>query len=306
MTTPIEQDLFAAIGDRTNDPRYQIPEVPVQDGPKMLMSAERMRDIFCDVVGQQFPTKSEIHKYETEGLHTQNKQTVKGHRFEIEHGSIPIAGWVGQISESQWAYSVCMLISSSNLSTFLNGLKGRQRNGDWVPTLVQCRPGRETTLNGRKPAKMNLPEGDVAKVSWLGDEPMEVFPVGVEMMDYAIKWTDRNNGPDMPALNAKGEPIYGAPTVQISNTTDPAMLALLEKLASKSEGGGMDPAVLSILDKLADGNQELAGALKQIADGNAGTAEAIKAMADKPAPTISIERAKLGRPPGSGRKPGDR
>ncbi len=133
MPTPIEQDLFAAVGDRTNDPRYAIPEVPVQDGPKMLMSAERMRDIFCDVVSQQFPTRDEIHKYETEGQHAQKGgKIVTGHRYEVEHGSIPVSGWVGQISESQWAYAVMMILSTSNLSTFINGLKGRQRNGDWV------------------------------------------------------------------------------------------------------------------------------------------------------------------------------
>lgn len=236
----IMDDLFSGDADngRAKDKRYQRDEVKVESGPRNLSDTERMAYIFKDVVMQSAPTKQEIATYVAD---------PKKYRTRIEEGDRQVEGFIGKVSEPQWAWQVSTMIDIGNPSTYIAGLRNRQGNGVWKPIAVGVQFDRDVTMRLRPidVKRLGLPEGgDESKIVWTGPPPEESYPVGVDIMRYRILWCDTAGREDL-VYDAKGD-LASVPVVKIeqsggmspelieamiaqSKATTAAMTALSEK-----------------------------------------------------------------------------
>lgn len=240
-------DLFnTPDGARAKDPRFALPEPEQDDGPAQLNSYERMEHIFRDVVSQAAPTPAELATYRQ-----------RGYRTRIEFGAIPVNGFIGKVSEPQFAWMVACLTSSDNPTSFLNGLKQTQSNGRWMVSRVQCRKGREMRKDGLRPARLNLPGGpDQFEMFPPNQALFDAYEIGIETMDYAIEWIDTAGQEDL-RWDINGKPLVD-PVVKVETnaTMDPrlvdAMMAqgkALEALATAVARPAAEPTEDAPADK---------------------------------------------------------
>lgn len=253
-------DLFAKSDDtRLNDPRYAVQQQPDEKSWPMLGSKEKMAEVFEKVVRSKFPTDAEIVRYRTQGQHVDpvTKKVQPGHRYRIETGSREVDGFVGQVKEAQWAIQVLTMLNKGNESSFIGALQLSQGNGDWVPMQVQTRFNREMRMNGRRILSANaLPPNfrpPVKESEWspdmLAENPLEqAYPVGVEVMEYAILWVDKRNERDLPPMGPDGKPIQD------------------QIVSVQVQGGGSDPALTAALMAQGEKLGELAQGVKALAE----------------------------------------
>ncbi len=242
----ILDDLALQNHGRDTDPRYALGADDVVSGPPLLSSVDRMRQVFENVVSLRFPTALERERYRTTGEHIDpvTKEKRDGHRYRVQTGFLPIEGIVGVVHEPMFGGWSVPLMLDGTYSSFWHGLaKGEQPNGEWIPTEVKTWIGREKTKNGRRPADMakHLSSAGVGRsdrdngvmVEWLFDGAQEVFEVGVEVMNYAIVWTDVKNAPDMQ-VGPDGKPIT-TQVLRAEMQSDPAMVAAFASMAEQAQ-----------------------------------------------------------------------
>lgn len=278
----------------------------------LLPSVERMRSIFEDVIMQRAPKDPALRKMLTEqGTHIDptTKRVVRGHRIRIEQGYLPIEGYVGQVTESQFAcFTVPMLIDKSNDSNFYSVLqKHIQPGGEWVPLFVQTSVKSYPTLNGRVPADEKylardpgFPRSDVNAndevVEWIIPPGPRVTEVAADAMFYAIVWVDLKNAPDDDPLDANGRPVPRT-NVTVNTGTDPALIKVLEKL-SERPAQAQEP-VDSGLGRLVDQSGEVerlrAELAKAQADAKAKADELAAERLSAPAPKARANKDTSGK-----------
>lgn len=283
----------------------------------LLASPERMCAIFEDVVMQFAPDKDTIERMRTTEQHIDpvTKKVVKGHRYRVERGFFPVEGFVGVVTESQFAtFTVPMAVLERNQSgTFFYALQQREQpSGDWKPVAVQTRLGTYQTKNGRVPANFEairkdptFPVSDInpdeTVVEWIGQPGPAVYEVGADCMYYTIVWMDLRNAPDDAPLDANGNPRTQT-NVTVQTGTDPALVKLLERMADRpaptdTVGDPLDSRVTAVLAEMEAMKAQLANAIKAAPPAEDPEAAALRAELEETRRQLAAARLSTKKAP---------
>ena len=296
----IFDDLFAArANEKALDPRFAaIVDPEAKRMIPLLASGEEMAAIFEDVVRKQGPSPTEAIRLRTTGEHIpeDGKGIKVGHRVRVEYLERPIDGFVAHVNKSHWAAIVLAMLNPDNPTTFIGNLKSAQSNGDWTPIAVQTRIGKQITQDGRRRISSitempKLPGLSSKEATWHEDffdmsEVPQTFAsaVSIDVLQSIIVWCDRLNARDLPPIGPDGKPILDQ-IVHIQNSTDPALVAAIERIGSGGGGGG------STDTRLVDAIYAQGERMGEMAD-------AVQALAAKPnAPVeVTMKKGQPGRP----------
>lgn len=228
-------------------------------GSRRLESVDEIQRIFRESVEDQFPHTAD-GKIDARTI--QNWDLLN-HRFRIEKGEFVIADTLGRVTPKHFAVISRIRISAKEVGTFGYALSDMERGGRWVPVALSMRVV-EVAKNDRKnpmPKRTDLIEEEMEPLGGVGGEYTSMMPVPVRVVEYAIKWVDANNAPNVIRDPETGRIVSstGKPSV----TMDPAMAEAFRRSAKATE---------QVADAMA-GSSETEGLRARVAEMEATLAE---------------------------------
>jgi hypothetical protein len=245
-------DLFTEIDPTaiSGDPRRvaMLERDDVAKEPPKVSTVDDIQRIMISVIKAHMPPEEEILKYRGSGW-----DQPDCHRWRFEDGEFHVEGILNATprppSEGLFRWSCDQRLRGDNLGTFHATLKQTQGNGLWVPVEIAFRADRVPKMDGTRSAKFVSP--DPEGIILLPDRPqwLTTVPIATSVLKYRIRWVDARNAPDLK-YDTEGKPIPDV-AVKVTQTTDPAVMGLLEHLAART-GGGDNADTASALNRLAN------------------------------------------------------
>ncbi len=244
---------------RRNVPEAELPDVKAKPPP--LSDPAKMREIMTKVAEAMYmPDRTQRTELMRRAL------LPKGHpehlRSRIARGSWPIEGIrLGKLQPPQFAM-MCATRMERNISgSHPTVLYGAEPYGDWAPVRLDFMDDTEIMMDGLVDANLReIRQIDPLLKPWdaNGTESAKwksPAPVRRETLEYAILYVDAKGGTDVKR-DRHGE-IISATEVSITQATDPALTAAINRLA---DGQSHDPKD----DVIADMQRQMADMLKRM------------------------------------------